>query len=417
MRLEERLARLACDIEICRCQEPIGKQDQYAAAYGGLNLIRFHSDDSVSVDPVICEPAVLTDLEASTLVFYTGRARKASAVLTEQCENMSANRPLMRRMVRLAFNLKEARIGSARAWDRSSMKTGASNDRWPAVCRTRRSMVVRSRPRKRRARRQAARRWQRRLPDVLRAPELHVRISRTLPDLKPVKFRFDRTAHRSFSTSLRIQRELCIHGCQLPRRTAPTVREARRRRVRSGCGGREGCVRVGQADHHVRQRGQRTPHSITDWNKMVNLATGRKLRGISLCDNVGIVTAFANDIAYEEVFAGQLKAILEPNDLLIALSGSGHSANVVKAVEYASGAGATTLAVVGYDGGHSKRIARHVVWVPSFDMQLCEDVHLMFGHMVMKTLCGSGSPTEPWRRVRKDPPYNASIGGTTCLHP
>jgi D-sedoheptulose 7-phosphate isomerase len=130
-------------------------------------------------------------------------------------------------------------------------------------------------------------------------------------------------------------------------------------------------------------------HYITDWNKMVNLATGRKLRGISLCDNVGIVTAFANDIAYEEVFAGQLKAILEPNDLLIALSGSGHSANVVKAVEYANGASATTLAVVGYDGGTLKRIARHVVWVPSFDMQLCEDVHLMFGHMVMKTLCGS----------------------------
>jgi D-sedoheptulose 7-phosphate isomerase len=130
-------------------------------------------------------------------------------------------------------------------------------------------------------------------------------------------------------------------------------------------------------------------HYITDWNKMVNLATGRKFRGISLCDNIGIVTAFANDIAYEEVFAGQLKAILQPDDLLIAVSGSGNSANVVKAVEYANGAGANTLAVVGYDGGTLKRIAKHVVWVPSFDMQLCEDVHLMFGHMVMKTLCGS----------------------------
>jgi D-sedoheptulose 7-phosphate isomerase len=130
-------------------------------------------------------------------------------------------------------------------------------------------------------------------------------------------------------------------------------------------------------------------HFITDWNKMVNLATGGKLRGISLCDNIGIVTAFANDIAYEEVFAGQLKSILEPGDLLIALSGSGNSRNVVRAVEYANGAGANTLAIVGYDGGILKQIARHVVWVPSFDMQLCEDVHLMFGHMVMKTLCGS----------------------------
>lgn len=130
-------------------------------------------------------------------------------------------------------------------------------------------------------------------------------------------------------------------------------------------------------------------HYITDWNKMVNLATGRKFRGISLCDNIGMVTAFANDVGYDEIFTGQLKAILDKDDLVIAISGSGNSSNVVKAVEYANQAGADTLAVVGYDGGTLKRIATHSVWVPCFDMQLCEDVHLMFGHMVMKTLCGS----------------------------
>jgi D-sedoheptulose 7-phosphate isomerase len=130
-------------------------------------------------------------------------------------------------------------------------------------------------------------------------------------------------------------------------------------------------------------------HFITDWSKMVTLATGRRFRGISLCDNVGIITAFSNDIAYEESFAGQLKSILERGDLVIAISGSGNSANVVRAVDYANGAGAETLAVVGYDGGRLKQIAKHTVWVPSFDMQLCEDVHLMFGHMVMKTLCGT----------------------------
>lgn len=130
-------------------------------------------------------------------------------------------------------------------------------------------------------------------------------------------------------------------------------------------------------------------HFVTDWNKMVNLATGRQFRGISLCDNIGIVTAFANDVAYDEVFAGQLKAILAPRDLVIAVSGSGNSANVIKAVEYANESNAETLALVGYDGGTLKRIANYCVWVPSFDMQLCEDVHLMFGHMVMKALCGA----------------------------
>lgn len=129
-------------------------------------------------------------------------------------------------------------------------------------------------------------------------------------------------------------------------------------------------------------------HYITDWNKMVNLATGKKFRGISLCDNMGLITAYGNDISYDEVFAGQLKAIMDEGDLLVAISGSGNSPNVVKAVEYANSIGGDTLAVVGYDGGKVKELSQFAVWVESFDMQLCEDVHLMFGHMVMKTLCG-----------------------------
>jgi D-glycero-alpha-D-manno-heptose-7-phosphate kinase len=105
---KEDLARQACEIEIDRCGEPIGKQDQYAAAYGGLNLIRFHPDDSVSVDPVICKPSLLQDLEDSILVFFTGRTRSASAVLTKQSAALQAadNRLLMRRMVQLAFEMK-----------------------------------------------------------------------------------------------------------------------------------------------------------------------------------------------------------------------------------------------------------------------------------------------------------------------
>jgi D-sedoheptulose 7-phosphate isomerase len=130
-------------------------------------------------------------------------------------------------------------------------------------------------------------------------------------------------------------------------------------------------------------------HYITDWNKMGNLATGRKFRGLCLCDNVGLVTAYANDISYDEIFAGQLKAIMDPGDLVIAVSGSGNSPNAVKAVEYANANGGETLAIVGYDGGALKRLAHHSFLVPSFDMQLCEDVHLMFGHLVMKTICGS----------------------------
>jgi len=127
-------------------------------------------------------------------------------------------------------------------------------------------------------------------------------------------------------------------------------------------------------------------HYITDWNKMVNLATGKKFRGIDLCDNVVLLTAYANGLSYDDVYSGQLMSILDKGDLLIAISGSGNSPNILKAVNYANSAGATTLAVVGYDGGKLKEIAQFAVWVQSYDMQLCEDLHLMFGHMVMKSL-------------------------------
>lgn len=130
-------------------------------------------------------------------------------------------------------------------------------------------------------------------------------------------------------------------------------------------------------------------HYITDWNKMINIATGNKFCGISLCDNIGLVTAFGNDLSYDEIFSGQLKSIMRPDDLLIVVSGSGNSPNVLNAIKYANSINAETLAVVGYDGGRALKLAKHSVHVPSFDMQLCEDIHLMFGHLVMKELCGS----------------------------
>jgi D-sedoheptulose 7-phosphate isomerase len=128
-------------------------------------------------------------------------------------------------------------------------------------------------------------------------------------------------------------------------------------------------------------------HYITDWNKMVNLATGKKFRGVSLCDNVGLITAYGNDLTYSDVFAGQITTLMDEGDLLVAVSGSGNSPNVLKAIEAARRSGGNVLGVVGYDGGRMMPMCDHSVWVPSFDMQLCEDVHLMFGHMVMKSLC------------------------------
>jgi len=128
-------------------------------------------------------------------------------------------------------------------------------------------------------------------------------------------------------------------------------------------------------------------HFATDWTKSPFLKTGRPFRGRSLLDNMGLVTAYANDLSYQDIFIAQLRNILEPGDLVIAVSGSGNSENVIRAVEYANQNGAVTLGLSGYDGGKLKKLAQHNLWVAVHDMQIVEDVHSVFGHLVMQALC------------------------------
>lgn len=107
------LAKEASEIEIDILHEPIGKQDQYAAAFGGLQFIRFLPDGQVSCDPVICSKKEKLDLQNSMLLLYTGKTRSASAVLTEQKAKTSEKREALREMAKLAYNMKQKLEDSA----------------------------------------------------------------------------------------------------------------------------------------------------------------------------------------------------------------------------------------------------------------------------------------------------------------
>lgn len=105
----EQLAREACRIEIDRCGEPIGKQDQYAAAYGGFSFIEFNPDDSVSVEPILCRRDTIEAIQRGIITFYTGITRSASAILKNQQHRVAtekAKQKVMLRMVQLARDLK-----------------------------------------------------------------------------------------------------------------------------------------------------------------------------------------------------------------------------------------------------------------------------------------------------------------------
>ena len=103
------LAEQCCEIEIERCGEPIGKQDQYAAAIGGQNFIQFNPDDTVTIEPVICSRETIKQLQRELLVFYTGITRSASELLAHQTLVIGSGgekENVMKEMVKLAFDLR-----------------------------------------------------------------------------------------------------------------------------------------------------------------------------------------------------------------------------------------------------------------------------------------------------------------------
>lgn len=129
-------------------------------------------------------------------------------------------------------------------------------------------------------------------------------------------------------------------------------------------------------------------HYVTDWNKSVYLATKKPFLGRCLAENIGLITAYSNDISYEDIFIEQLMPIMKHGDIVIGISGSGNSENVLRAIRYANDNGGITLGICGYNGGQLKQVATHSICAHVNDMQLSEDIGMIFGHIVMQKLCG-----------------------------
>lgn len=128
-------------------------------------------------------------------------------------------------------------------------------------------------------------------------------------------------------------------------------------------------------------------HMVCDLAKGCSEALGgAKFQVECLCDNIPIVMAIANDYCYEDIFVRQLRDKLCQKDLVIAISGSGNSENVVRAVEYAKEIGTPVIGVTGYSGGRVKQLADFAMHVNIDDMQVVEDVHMIFDHMTMRVL-------------------------------
>lgn len=127
-------------------------------------------------------------------------------------------------------------------------------------------------------------------------------------------------------------------------------------------------------------------HLANDFVYGIAAGQGPGIRAHALSANTSIITCLANDVSYSEIFAIQLSVYARTGDVLVALSGSGNSPNIVRAIETAKTLGVKTFAILGYSGGKAKQIADVPIHFPIADMQISEDLQLVVGHMTMQWL-------------------------------
>lgn len=132
-------------------------------------------------------------------------------------------------------------------------------------------------------------------------------------------------------------------------------------------------------------------HLANDFNYGIDKKSGIGLRVDALPANQSIISCLANDEGYEYIYSQQLKVKANKGDVLIVLSGSGNSPNVIKALEVANDIGMQTFAILGFSGGKCKEIAQFPIHFPIDDMQVSEDLQMIVGHMCMQWLCSKSN--------------------------
>jgi D-sedoheptulose 7-phosphate isomerase len=137
-------------------------------------------------------------------------------------------------------------------------------------------------------------------------------------------------------------------------------------------------------------------HMAADLAKNTIGPNMRRFRIMSLSENASIVTALANDLGYENVFVEQLSNLIRAGDVLIVISASGNSPNVIKAIEYARAQSAEVVGLLGFDGGRAAELADLPIVVGSWDYGIVEDVHLIINHILVEHFRARLAEERPW---------------------
>ena len=123
-------------------------------------------------------------------------------------------------------------------------------------------------------------------------------------------------------------------------------------------------------------------HIANDFAKTAYVDGAPRIRALCLADNVSLLTAIANDISYDDIFSEQLKALAVKGDLVVLISGSGNSPNVLRAAQHAQDFGLKTVGLLGFDGGKLKNMVDILLHIESSQYGVVEDAHLSIGHTI-----------------------------------
>jgi len=384
------VAELATHIELEILGRPIGMQDQYASAYGGLNFLTFTAQ-GVQVEPVVISPSRREELRRHLMLFHTGASRDSAGILdgqrqaTQECDHDVLNalhqvkqsayrmRDILQngdileigRLLheswqnkkRFAKSVSNAEIDSyyAKALECGALGgkiTGAGGGGFLLV---------------------------------FAEPGRHGAVSNELTamGLQELDFDFENGGSQitldhagTFKSTITPEGYLLGMRAVVGRldkaqigRIADTLLEAYRAGKQVFVMGNGGSAATAS-------------HFCSDLAKTVATNGKRGFRAIPLTDNIPLMTAWGNDVGFEDIFAGQLFNLCDAGDVVIGISGGGMSPNVLKAMALAKERGARTIGFSGFSGGTLKGMAEECFVVPSENYQFIEDVHMMLVHLL-----------------------------------
>jgi len=408
------LAELACALEIDRLGQPIGKQDQYASAFGGLNAIEF-ATQGVRVQPLDLPPNLLAALDARLMLFSTGRTHLSSSILRQQQADTRASAMVLdslHRIKALAYAMRDALCQQDldlfgqllhQSWCQkrqlSSAISSPAIDRYYAAARAAGALggkiagaggggymlIYCSPSHQRRVRSAMAELGLRELPFSFERRGASVLYQQD----------GDRLAHRPLTVSAQLHEPATRQHAALQESIArywdsfgDVIGTLSQTTLADVARALLDCHRRGGTIFVLGNGGSAATasHFACDLSKGTRVAGMAGFRVVPLTDNAPLLTAWANDTSYDRVFAEQLAPLVRPGDLVVAISVSGNSPNVLRAIDVAHAAGATTVAIAGGMDGQMGQIADLAVYISKGTIEQVEDAHMMIAHSLCVAL-------------------------------